>query len=39
MMLLERLPPSPVLPSLMSGFEERLAHFCKTSLTHPLQAR
>ena len=39
MMLLERLPPSPSLRSLVSGFEERSAHFGQTSLTHPLPAR
>lgn len=39
MMLLERLPPSPALRSLVSGYEERSAHFGETSLTHPLPAR
>lgn len=39
MMLLECLPPSPALRSLVSGFEERRAHFGKASLTHPLPAR
>ncbi len=39
MILLERPSPSPALRSLVSGFEERGAHFGKTSLTHPLPAR
>jgi hypothetical protein len=39
MMVLERLPPSPSLRSLVFGFEERSAHFGQTSLTHPLPAR
>jgi AraC-like DNA-binding protein len=32
-------PVSPALRSLVSGFEERIAHFGETSLTHPLPAR
>ncbi len=39
MMQLEQLPPSPALRSVVSGFEERSAHFGQMSLTHPLPAR
>jgi len=38
-MLLRRLPASAALRSLVSGFEERSAHFGEASLTHPLPAR
>ncbi len=38
-MLLQSLPSSPALQSLVSGFEERSAYFGEESHTHPLPAR
>ncbi|KQX24264.1 MULTISPECIES: helix-turn-helix domain-containing protein [unclassified Sphingomonas] len=38
-MLLHKQPAQPQLRSLVSRFEERIAHFREASLTHPLPAR